>query len=1332
VHLATLLWGETTDYRSRRNLTHVLGQLHDRLPGCLIADQQRVGWSVDAPFAVDVQACTRLLRAAHASLARDAATQTDQLAQAVALYRGDLLADLALSDSPEFDAWLMRTREHWQQQIAAALATLSTHYAAHGSTTLAEGAMRRWVALEPWQEAAHRALIELLAREGRRAEALIQYEQCRHTLVRDLGIEPAPETTALYHALLRGNRALLAREHGDLVTHEPPMQIAASSAAGWGSIPAETGGFYGREHELAQLHDRIDTPQSRVIAILGMGGIGKTALVAQYVRRFTGSGTVVIWRSLLNAPSLDELLDSCLSVLPEGQRAPLGGSAARIDLLLAAMQRQRCLLILDNVESLLQAGERAGLYRAGYAAYGQLLLRIAQSAHRSCVLLTSRELPSELAALAVASPHMHALELGGLDRRDGGALLAAHGLSQHSALLPQLVAQYSGNPLALRLIANVINEIYAGAIDRVIGQPAPIFEDIRQVLDQQIARLTGLERAIVLRLAIEREPLTEAALWEMFARVWAKGRFVEALRSLIRRSLVERYDGAFGLQNVVIEYLTTLLIEQVAQEFSAETPVLLHTHPLLTTRSKEYVRQSQRRVIMQPLLDWLTDTLGQTQILAICQRLLAAMRHDHPLRPSYLAGTLLNMLLQLQVDLRDYDLSQLSVWQADLRGADLPGVDLRAADLRDTVFTDYAGAVIALACRSDGALLAVGTDARTIHLVRTDDQRLSGVCQGHASHVGALAFSPDGMRLLSGSDDLTLRVWDVAMRRTIHQLRGHIGGVTSVAWHPDGMIVASGSTDRTARIWDAASGMLLHILRGHTGTIPAVAFSPDGALLATGSYDHDIRIWDWRAGRLLHTLTGHTDPVSTLVFFHAPHVWGGQARTIVISGSHDRTLRYWDAHSGEQLHALQSSHTAPIMALALRSDDVLLSSGSDDRTICVWATRADADAPVEPQLIRTLVGHVGTVLALAMQPAGNGQPGYLFSGSPDKMLRVWDTQSGHTLALLRGHSKWLQVIAVAHDGRLLVAGNDGSRIRIWDGATGRTLHTLRDVTAIEKLTFSADGRWLVSPGWDATVRVWDTLTGGCTLTLGDHTAPTLVAAIAPGPAGRDLVVSTGLDRSISVWDAQSGALLNQLHGHHDRPVGLAFHPNHTLLASGAWDGTIGLWDLACGTCLSVLTGPTAPIESVAFDPSGTLLAGGSWDRKVYVWDVATGALLHTLEGHVGGLEMVAFSPDGTLLASCGCEPSVCVWDVRQGRLQYHLQGHTSWVRCVAFSTDGSLLASGSDDGTLRLWDLTRDGAGTCQQTIAMEDPYSGLKIGGATGLTDIQRMALKTLGAVEA
>ena len=132
-----------------------------------------------------------------------------------------------------------------------------------------------------------------------------------------------------------------------------------------------------------------------------------------------------------------------------------------------------------------------------------------------------------------------------------------------------------------------------------------------------------------------------------------------------------------------------------------------------------------------------------------------------------------------------------------------------------------------------------------------------------------------------------------------------------------------------------------------------------------------------------------------------------------------------------------------------------------------------------------------------------------------------------------------------------------------------------------------------------------------------------------------------------------------------------------------------------------------------------------------VWDVRTGQTLHTLEAHTNALEMVVFSPDGRLLASCACDHLVCVWEVQSGRLLYSLQGHTSWVRCVAFSPDSALLASGSDDGTVKLWDVTRTGAGACCQTIAMEDPYTGMNITGVTGISEAQKLALRALGAVE-
>jgi hypothetical protein len=108
-----------------------------------------------------------------------------------------------------------------------------------------------------------------------------------------------------------------------------------------------------------------------------------------------------------------------------------------------------------------------------------------------------------------------------------------------------------------------------------------------------------------------------------------KRAFLEALGDLRRRSLVEQSPAGLTLQNVVMEYMTERLVEQVVEEIATGTIRLLNSHALMKAQSKEYVRNSQVRLILDEVLTRLEQRLGSRA--AVVERLtevLAQLREE--------------------------------------------------------------------------------------------------------------------------------------------------------------------------------------------------------------------------------------------------------------------------------------------------------------------------------------------------------------------------------------------------------------------------------------------------------------------------------------------------------------------------------------------------------------------------------------------------------------------------------------------------------------------------------------------------------------------------------
>ena len=153
------------------------------------------------------------------------------------------------------------------------------------------------------------------------------------------------------------------------------------------------------------------------------------------------------------------------------------------------------------------------------------------------------------------------------------------------------------------------------------------------------------------------------------------------------------------------------------------------------------------------------------------------------------------------------------------------------------------GGGLALACRPDGEMLAVGCSDRRVRLYDWRLGQLKATLDGHRDGIASIAYSLDGSLLASGSADGVVCLWDGASGALRHELRGHQNAVRSVAMHPDGLVVASGGVDGSIRLWRATDGTLCQVLTGHSSGVLRIVFSPTGELLASGGGDGAIALW---------------------------------------------------------------------------------------------------------------------------------------------------------------------------------------------------------------------------------------------------------------------------------------------------------------------------------------------------------------------------------------------------------------------------------------------------------------------------------------------------------
>lgn len=547
--LAGLLWGEMPDTAAANNLRQALTNLRKLCDPHLLITRDTVALNLAEPHFVDVDALTDGLRL---SAGQPAAQHLALLHQAVTLYQGEFLEGFYVRDAPDFEDWVLVQRVHLRELALQGWNTLTTLLLDGGDYEGASEAAGRLLAMDPWREEAHRQRMLALARSGQRSAALAQYQACRAILAKEFDAEPEAATTALY------------------------QRIRAATRGPRHNLPALTTGFVGRAEELADLRRLLASPQTRLVTVLGPGGVGKTRLAleaaAACAPMFLNGVWFVSW-----AGAVADHPAALVAAVADALQLTLSGADDPQKQTLDFLRPRELLLILDDLENL---GEGADWL-------GQVLA----AAPDVKILVTSRERLDLQAERVYVLDGLSVPPVAVTDAENYAAVQLfvrrAQRVQPDFALDAETAAHIShicrlvqGLPLAVELAAAWVRQLscaeIADQIERNLDFLATTRRDVvprqrslRAVFDWSWSRLTPDVQAAFQRLAVFRGPFSRAAA------LLVANASLPIMATLADKSLVWRRGNTYELH-------------EVARHFAGEKLSQAGTAPAIQARHAAY------------------------------------------------------------------------------------------------------------------------------------------------------------------------------------------------------------------------------------------------------------------------------------------------------------------------------------------------------------------------------------------------------------------------------------------------------------------------------------------------------------------------------------------------------------------------------------------------------------------------------------------------------------------------------------------------------------------------------------------------------------------------
>ena len=969
---------------------------------------------------------------------------------------------------------------------------------------------------------------------------------------------------------------------------------------------------------------------------------------------------------------------------------------------------------MSNVEDVFQPGKHAGKYRDNYKEYGYLFETLAETTHKSCLLLNSRVIPPEIKQLQ-NHDKVKILPLAGLSEQEGRKIF--NNINENFINSPELDKQWQnfmenskGNPFMLERLAENISQ-FDGNITDFLVEKANICWELEVFLEVIFKRLSDTEKEIVYWLCINREFVARNDLKSDLLASISKQQICNTLSSLKQRFALEHNEkDEYSLQPLFMEYITSHLIEQIVYEIKTGNIEFLNRYALLKTTSKNYIRERQIDLILQEIWGQLVTEKGECWLKQQLQQIVTNLQKNPPAK-GYAAGNILNLLCHngSTDKLENKDFSYLYISQAYLQGKQLHNIDFSYAEFKNTTFTETFGSTLCVAFSPNGKFLATGDIHNKVHLWERQDRKYIKTLTGHRNWVWSIEFSPNGEFLVSTDTGNAIKIWKFNQNdyEAYHTLEDYYS-VWSVS--VTNQMLATGNDQGVIVMWNIETGQCLGTLHGHELAVWCVKFSPNGRWLASSSSDKTIKIWDYHKQKCLQTLTGHKDFIRSVDF--------SPDEKLLVSGSDDTTVKVWDLETGKYIYNF-SLHNNIVRSVIFNSNGYEIISGSDDGQIRIWNIKTGKP--------KQTLSQNSMVSSIDIDP----KTGQIVAGYENQSIGLWkENQSLHTW---QGYTTLAGTVSFSPDDKILASTHDDRVIRLWDIKTGKCIKTLSGHKhIIWQAIFSLDGKLLASGSSDKTIKIWNLKTGKClkTLEAGNNNWIFVVTFTHDDK----FIIAAGTDYTVKIWEVATGRLVKILKGHTSLIAGIALNPKMlNILASVSADRTIRVWNIDTGNCIKILPLDTSAdfskniawIPKVDFSNDGQILAASRTNTKLFN-TCKDYKFIKELPGR-----MVALIPNKNFMISI--DKNIKIWNIHSGECFIDLPkeqvSNMGDIWFMELNHNSTKIAAVHEDGDIKIWGvnmLTRKTK--LLKTLDVSKPYENTNITGIIGLNDAQKMSLMELG----